>query len=206
MNRIVGAIAIAFFLSMLSSCSQDYAPPDSQTKPQTGASRDTDAQRPPVTSKSESSPAATPEGTPARKTDSVPAAKDTSATGPSATGPSATGPSATRTSVADDKRAPSADRKGVAPDRGSSSDQAQAGATAQKSVGVEQITSNRMLTIEGVLLKIDGDSYLVKDLSGNEVKLRADDKTKKDGNLTVGDRILARLEGPGVAASSITKR
>jgi hypothetical protein len=73
-------------------------------------------------------------------------------------------------------------------------------------VGVEQITDNRMLTIEGVLLKIDGDLYLVKDLSGNEVKLRADTKTKKDGNLTVGDRILARLEGPGVAASSITKR
>ena len=73
-------------------------------------------------------------------------------------------------------------------------------------MGVEQITSNRMLTIEGTVLKIDGDSYLVKDLAGNEVKLRADNKTKKDGNLTVGDKIMARLEGPGVAAASITKR
>ena len=73
-------------------------------------------------------------------------------------------------------------------------------------MGVEQITSSRMQTIEGVVLKIDGDSYLVKDLAGNEVKLRADKKTKKDGNLTVGDKILARLEGPDVAAASITKR
>ena len=55
-------------------------------------------------------------------------------------------------------------------------------------------------------MKIDGDSYFVKDLAGNEVKLRADSKTKKDGNLTVGDKILARLEGSGVVASSITKR
>ena len=189
MNRIVGAIAIAFFLSMLSSCSQDYSPPASQSKPQTGASRDTDTQRPPVTSKSESSRAVTSEGTAARKADTLPTGKATSATAPSAT---------------DDKRGSASDRSGVASDRGSP-DQGRAGVTTPKSVG-DEIAGNRMQTIEGVLLKIDGDSYLVKDLSGNEVKLRADNKTKKDGNLTVGDRILAQLEGPGVVASSITKR
>ena len=193
MNTIIGAIAVVFSLIILSSCSQDYPPPTSQSKPQTGASRDTEGQ-PPVSSKSATAPAAMPEATDARRSDTVPVRKDTSVT--AATGSSATG----------DRRGSAADRSGVAPDRGSPRDQGPAGAPAQPSVGVEQITSNRMQTIEGVVLKIDGDLYLVKDLAGNEVKLRADSKTKKDGNLTVGDKILARLEGPGVAASSITKR
>ena len=92
------------------------------------------------------------------------------------------------------------------PDRGVTRDRDQASIPSGPAVGVEQITSSRMQTIEGVVLKIDGDSYLVKDLAGNEVKLRADKKTKKDSNLTVGDKILARLEGPDLAAASITKR
>ena len=210
MNTIIGAIAVAFSFTILTSCSQDYPPPTSQSKPQTGASRDTEGQ-PPVRSKSDTAPAATPERTNARKSDAVPTGKDTSTTRASATGASGTGTSATRTSATaapatDAKPGRSAERSAALPDRGSAQDQGPAGAPAQPSVGVEQITSNRMQTIEGVVLKIDGDSYLVKDLAGNEVKLRADSKTKKDGNLTVGDKILARLEGSGVVASSITKR
>jgi hypothetical protein len=60
-------------------------------------------------------------------------------------------------------------------------------------------------TIEGTLLKVEGDSYLVKDIAGKEVKLTADANTKKDGNLTIGDRIVARFEDPGVL-TSIKKR
>jgi uncharacterized protein YdeI (BOF family) len=189
--KTITVIAAVFSLTILSSCSQDYSSPTSENKSPTVTSKSETKTETKSETKTETAPAATPEGTSARKADTLPAGKDPSAPGPSATNA---------------KRSPSADRSGVASDRGSSPEQGQVSATGQKSVGVEQITSNRMLTIEGVLLKIDGDSYLVKDLSGNEVTLRADNKTKKDGNLTVGDRIMARLEGAGVAASSITKR
>jgi hypothetical protein len=62
--------------------------------------------------------------------------------------------------------------------------------------------------VEGELLKVDGTDYLVKDLSGHEVKLHTDKQTKKDGNLTLGDRVLAHTNNdvaPGYAVS-ITKR
>ena len=54
-------------------------------------------------------------------------------------------------------------------------------------------------------MKVEGDSFLVKDISGKEVKLTADANTKKDGNLTIGDKIVARLEDRGIL-SSINKR
>ena len=45
----------------------------------------------------------------------------------------------------------------------------------------------------------------MKDISGKEVKLMADSNTKKDGNLTIGDRVVARTEDRGTLAS-INKR
>jgi uncharacterized protein YdeI (BOF family) len=62
--------------------------------------------------------------------------------------------------------------------------------------------------VEGEVLKIDGDSYFVKDISGKEVRLHVDRNTKKDGNITVGDEVLARTDdswSPG-HAESLTKR
>jgi uncharacterized protein YdeI (BOF family) len=210
MKTIITVIAAVFSFTILSSCSQDYSSPTSENKSPTVTSKSETKTETKSETKTETAPAATSESTTARKTDSLASTKDTAPAAPSVTEPSTTNSrtrtSATGSSVTDDKRARSTDKTaGVAPDRTSSRDQGQT-VPPGKAVGVEQITSNRMLTIEGTVLKIEGDSYLVKDLSGNEVKLRADDKTKKDGNLTVGDRILARLEGPGVAASSITKR
>ncbi len=69
----------------------------------------------------------------------------------------------------------------------------------------DQTSLIKSQTIEGVLLKIEGDSFVVKDISGKEVKLTADSNTKKDGNLTIGDRIVARVEDRGTLAS-INKR
>jgi hypothetical protein len=48
--------------------------------------------------------------------------------------------------------------------------------------------------VEGEVLKIDGDSYFVRDISGKEVRLHVDRNTKKDSNITVGDEILARMD------------
>jgi hypothetical protein len=77
-------------------------------------------------------------------------------------------------------------------------------ATATRS-DKDQTSITKAQTIEGVLLKVEGDSFLVKDISGKEVKLTADSNTKKEGNLTIGDRIVARLEDRGILAS-IAKR
>jgi hypothetical protein len=225
MNTIIAAIAVAFSLTILSSCSQDYSSPTSENKSQPGASSTVTSKSETKTetkteTKSETPPAASPEAADVRKTDSLPPTKDTSAAAPSSTASSATNPSAAgssgsasdssakRTSATAEKKksARSSEQSAALPDRGVTRDQDKASVPSGPVVGVEQITSSRMQTIEGVVLKIDGDSYLVKDLAGNEVKLRADKKTKKDSNLTVGDKILARLEGPDLAAASITKR
>jgi hypothetical protein len=62
--------------------------------------------------------------------------------------------------------------------------------------------------IEGKVVKIEGDSYLVKDISGREVRLRVDGTTSKDGNITIGDVIQAQIDShaPISHANSISKR
>ena len=49
-------------------------------------------------------------------------------------------------------------------------------------------------TVEGEVLKIDRETYLILDRAGKEVRLQVDAKTWKDGNITVGDSILARID------------
>lgn len=63
-------------------------------------------------------------------------------------------------------------------------------------------------TVEGEVLKITGDSYFVKDISGKEVRLDVDKDTKKDSNVTVGDKIVARVDTltSPTHASSLQKR
>jgi uncharacterized protein YdeI (BOF family) len=46
-------------------------------------------------------------------------------------------------------------------------------------------------TIEGVVQRLEGTDYVVKDLSGKEVRLNVDRNTRLDGNITAGDRIVA---------------
>lgn len=62
--------------------------------------------------------------------------------------------------------------------------------------------------IEGRLVKIDGDSYLVKDISGREISLHVDGRTSKDGNITIGDVVQARIDGntPISHAETLSKR
>jgi uncharacterized protein YdeI (BOF family) len=46
-------------------------------------------------------------------------------------------------------------------------------------------------TIEGVVQRLEGSDYVVKDLTGKEVRLHVDRTTRLDGNITAGDRIVA---------------
>jgi hypothetical protein len=60
--------------------------------------------------------------------------------------------------------------------------------------------------VEGEVLKIDRETYLIQDTAGKEVRLRVDGKTWKDGNITVGDSILANIDNfQTVHAESLTK-
>ena len=54
----------------------------------------------------------------------------------------------------------------------------------------------RPQTIEGEVLRINSDSYVIRDLSGREVRLHVDKSTKLDGNLTPGDKVVARVVSP----------
>jgi uncharacterized protein YdeI (BOF family) len=53
-------------------------------------------------------------------------------------------------------------------------------------------TAGHVETIEGELLRIEKDVYVVKDLTGREVTLKVDKDTKIDGNIAAHDQIVAR--------------
>ncbi|HEY3197484.1 MAG TPA: hypothetical protein VGJ57_05690 [Nitrospirales bacterium] len=62
--------------------------------------------------------------------------------------------------------------------------------------------------VEGEIRDISGEVFVVKDIKGQQIKLHADNHTKKDGNLSVGDHVIAHLNnsaGQGYAVS-ILKR
>jgi len=63
-------------------------------------------------------------------------------------------------------------------------------------------------TIEGEILKREGDMFVLRDLSGKEVHLQVDKSTKLDSNLTPGDKVVARIDSmtsPNYA-TSLTKK
>jgi hypothetical protein len=47
-------------------------------------------------------------------------------------------------------------------------------------------------TLEGEVLRFEGNYYVVKDITGKQVRLYTDKTTKIDGNLSPGDKIVAR--------------
>jgi uncharacterized protein YdeI (BOF family) len=59
-------------------------------------------------------------------------------------------------------------------------------------------------TVTGDVLKIDGDSYVVKDMTGKEIRLHVDQTTKLEGAFKAGDQIEAQATEKGHALS-ITK-
>jgi len=60
--------------------------------------------------------------------------------------------------------------------------------------------------LEGEVLKIDRETYVIQDTAGKQVRIRVDGKTWKDGNITVGDSILANIDNfQTVHAESLNK-
>jgi exosome complex RNA-binding protein Csl4 len=62
--------------------------------------------------------------------------------------------------------------------------------------------------VEGEIRDIREEVFVVQDIRGQQIKLHADNHTKKDGNLSIGDHVIARLNnsaGQGYAVS-ILKR
>jgi uncharacterized protein YdeI (BOF family) len=86
----------------------------------------------------------------------------------------------------------------ASPDTGS-----KLGSPAQPGAGqsISPGTAGRVESIEGEVLRIEGDIYVVKDTSGREVRLHVDKNTNIDGNITPKDLIIARgtkmSAGPG---------
>ena len=56
-------------------------------------------------------------------------------------------------------------------------------------------------TVDGDLLKIDGEFYVVKDMAGKEIRLHVDKTTALDGAIKVGDKIEAQATEKNHAAS-----
>jgi hypothetical protein len=55
--------------------------------------------------------------------------------------------------------------------------------------------------IKGDLLKIDGEFYVVKEMSGKEVRLHVDKTSKLEGTFKAGDKIEAQASDKGHALS-----
>jgi uncharacterized protein YdeI (BOF family) len=54
-------------------------------------------------------------------------------------------------------------------------------------------------TLQGEVLKIDGDKYVVRDVSGNNVSFRINERTKMEVTPQVGDKIEAIVTEGGEA-------
>jgi hypothetical protein len=67
------------------------------------------------------------------------------------------------------------------------------------------VTLPRPQSIEGEVLRAEGNYYVVKDISGKEVRIYIDKNTKIDGNLTAGDKIIASTAAVPVEAPPYAK-
>jgi hypothetical protein len=56
-------------------------------------------------------------------------------------------------------------------------------------------------TVNGDLLKIDGEFYVVKDMSGKEIRLHVDKTSQLDGSFKAGDKIEAQATDKAHASS-----
>jgi hypothetical protein len=61
--------------------------------------------------------------------------------------------------------------------------------------------------IQGEIVRIEGNTYVVRDLTGSEFRLDTNAATVRNGNPAIGDRVVAYL-GPSstVHAESIARR
>ena len=56
-------------------------------------------------------------------------------------------------------------------------------------------------TVNGDLLKIDGEFYVVKEMSGKEIRLHVDKTTTLDGSINVGEKVEAQTTDKNHAVS-----
>jgi hypothetical protein len=56
-------------------------------------------------------------------------------------------------------------------------------------------------TVNGDLLKIDGEFYVVKEMSGKEIRLHVDKTTTLDGSINVGEKVEAQATDKNHALS-----
>ena len=76
--------------------------------------------------------------------------------------------------------------------------------TATLSYAAGEMAAPAPQTVTGDVLKIEGEFYVVKDMTGKEVRLHVDKTTRLEGDLKAGDRIEAQVTEKGHALS-ITK-
>ena len=57
--------------------------------------------------------------------------------------------------------------------------------------------------IQGDVLRVEGDTYFIKELGGKELTLRTDATTMKAERIQVGDRIEAKVDGNKLALSLV---
>jgi hypothetical protein len=55
--------------------------------------------------------------------------------------------------------------------------------------------------VKGDVLLKEGDEYIIKDISGHEVRVHVNSETKKDGVIKIGDKIEATVTRDGHATS-----
>jgi hypothetical protein len=72
---------------------------------------------------------------------------------------------------------------------------------ASYSYGAGDMAAPSTQTVNGDLLKIDGEFYVVKDTSGKEVRLHVDKTSQLDGTFKAGDKIEAQATDKGHASS-----
>lgn len=66
---------------------------------------------------------------------------------------------------------------------------------------IDGLQSKAGKTIEGEVLRVEGDSYFVKKQDGKEVRLHTDKNTKKTGSINPGHRIGAKVNDHNQALS-----
>jgi uncharacterized protein YdeI (BOF family) len=89
------------------------------------------------------------------------------------------------------------------PSSSSSDTDMKSGTQAQPGAAVTPGMAGRTATIEGEVLRIKGEYYVIKDAAGKEVQLHVDKSTKLDGNIVPNDRIVARAsEVPSADATA----
>lgn len=78
------------------------------------------------------------------------------------------------------------------------------GLTPEPQAGSSDLSSGPSTSgsmVQGEVLKIEGDTYLIKDSAGKEVRLRVTNDTKMGSAFQVGDKIEANVAADGQAMS-----